>query len=206
MKVNITPDHDSYVNSNPDYKNTNYGSEATLNCRQWGERTKRPLIKWSKSLIESNIPNGASIISATFYLYISSTAKSLTRPTHKITSDWDESTVTWNNQPSYDTDTNLGDIDWSSTGWKTVDITDLFAKWHKGTTGAYGIVVYATGYPDINDADAKANSSENASNKPYVEVEYKVGAGILAWWFCKDSWEKHDKLWKPKILKPEFEI
>ena len=34
----------------------------------------------------------------------------------------------------------------------------------------------------------------------------RISAGILAWWFCKDSWEKHDKIWKPKILKPEFEI
>ncbi len=40
----------------------------------------------------------------------------------------------------------------------------------------------------------------------YGITEYKYNAGILNWWFCKDSWEKHDKLWKPKLLKPEFEI
>lgn len=34
----------------------------------------------------------------------------------------------------------------------------------------------------------------------------KYNAGILLWWFCKDSWEKHDKLWKPKILIPEYQI
>ena len=38
------------------------------------------------------------------------------------------------------------------------------------------------------------------------EDMYGKKLGILAWWFCKDSWEKHDKIWKPKILKPEFEI
>jgi len=38
------------------------------------------------------------------------------------------------------------------------------------------------------------------------EDMYGKKLGILAWWFCRDSWKKHDKLWKPKILKPEFEI
>jgi hypothetical protein len=32
----------------------------------------------------------------------------------------------------------------------------------------------------------------------------KVGGGILNWWFFKDAWERHDKIFKPKILKPEF--
>lgn len=40
----------------------------------------------------------------------------------------------------------------------------------------------------------------------YGITEYKYNTGILNWWFFKDAWGKHDKLWKPKLLKPEFEI
>jgi len=37
-------------------------------------------------------------------------------------------------------------------------------------------------------------------------TEKKIAGGILNWWFMRDAWEKHDKIFKPKILKPEFVI
>jgi hypothetical protein len=37
------------------------------------------------------------------------------------------------------------------------------------------------------------------------KIKFQKYSGILNWFF-KDAWEKHDKIFKPKILKPEFVI
>ncbi|MDD5435082.1 MAG: DNRLRE domain-containing protein [Nitrospira sp.] len=172
MEVDITPDHDSFVFEGS--SETNYGSETYLACKQWFDNRRMSFVKWSLSLIQSNIPSGAEIISATFYLYISLAVGALSAiPIYQVSSDWNESTITWNNKPGV-TGNSLGNISWASTGWKTLNITTLFTKWYEGTANAYGIRIHSGLTPYSSENIANAYSSENASNKPYVKVEYNL--------------------------------
>jgi hypothetical protein len=87
------------------------------------------------------VPPGASVISATFSIYVNSFADSPTVQLHRITEPWVETLVTWNNfGGAFD-----GAVESSfvadGTGWRSADVTSLVQGWVDGTYPNYGILL-----------------------------------------------------------------
>ena len=204
VKKQIIPDHDTYA----DHTSVDAirGNDTNILIKCFTDWMRRPFFKWSNDLIWDNVPKGSKINEAIFYVYVyqADTTATLTNiPILRCASNWNESALTWNNQPGVTGDT-ITTINLASTGWKSADITSIFKAWYREEENNYGIRVWST--KDLGPGVSYMYSSEATSNKPYIEVDYTPRAGILNWWFFRDSWEKHDKLWKPKILIPEYQI
>lgn len=115
-----------------------------------------------------NLPAGAVITSATFNVYV---WQATNQPinVHRVTSDWNEMTVTWDNfGGAYDASV-LGTFVADGIGYRSVDLTALVQAWAAGTYEDFGILIDQvdkvfprTGYTSRNAAD----------NHPYLEVCY----------------------------------
>lgn len=203
---NIKPDHDSFAQeSDP---TTPKGSLSLIRLKQWDVTRSYPYLKWSSDLI-SRIPSRSVINSATINLYVweCNTASGYeTIPTYQINADWDESTMTWNNKPAV-TGSSLGNMDFTSIGWKTLDITSLFTDWFNGTKNAYGIRIGAISTTMISSSpliSIYSTEEEAETDKhPYISVDYTSGGFQLWWGFC-ESWQRRNKLWRNnKLVLPK---
>jgi len=106
--------------------------------------------------------------SAIFYIYVSQ-ASGQNVNVHRITADWMESEVTWNNfSGAYMTDiiaTFTADV----VGWYEVDITSLVQDWQTGQFENYGFLI---AHDDLGSPRTVYNSRENIEFNPYLEVCY----------------------------------
>jgi len=112
------------------------------------------------------------------------------------TASWLENTVSWNTKPA--TTGNYGTFNLNAVGAKSVDITNLIKEWKAGTYSNYGLTLenaMAAGNEVFSRSDDYAVEAE----RPRLIITPKAG-GILL--LLSEVWEKHDKLWKPKILIP----
>ncbi|MDF1544668.1 MAG: SdrD B-like domain-containing protein [bacterium] len=117
------------------------------------------------------LPAGATLESATFYVYVTQPANEVVN-LHRVTSDWEEATVTWNSfAGAYDASIE-GSFNCDNFGWKSVDITALAQSWLDGTNMNYGLLM---DQPEVFFRTATYSSREAVSNRPYVEVVYSMG-------------------------------
>lgn len=157
---------------------SNYGTNQYIYAGARSNLTSRLLIQFDLS----SIPTGASISSTDLSLYCNNveaaSGKSLSA--HKITTAWDESTATWNNQPSYDgtaIDTiSVADV----SAWYAWDITSLASGWHGGTITNYGAIIKA-----VNEADTasykrfySSDYTTDTSLRPKLVVEYTAPVNV----------------------------
>ncbi|MFC1839600.1 DNRLRE domain-containing protein [Thermodesulfobacteriota bacterium] len=124
----------------------------------------------------SSIPEGSTINSATLKLhyyefYVSWDERNMSA--HRITSDWAEGSITWNNDYSeeiYDQQSvGGGTIIWY--GW---DVTSLVTSWLQGTYENYGIMIKSYSESGTSDNSLRFESKENDSNHPYLEIDYTL--------------------------------
>lgn len=116
------------------------------------------------------LPDGATIISATLNISAAIGNDQVVN-VHRITSDWDEVTVTWNSfGSSYDPSVEGSFV--ATSGWCSVDITPLFNDWANGSFENFGIVL---DQGDMNYPRAFYPSREAWGNHPYLEVCYLDG-------------------------------
>lgn len=126
----------------------------------------------------SGIPSNSTIISAKLYVYAYEGNDNYEQGGHKfdvVTSEWSETTLTWNNQPTVAN--NPIPEDWlvpTNNAWNSWDITEFVDKWVKQTMPNYGLQFvnkdessYRT---DWRFYTRRYSSGEYAS---YVEVEYE---------------------------------
>jgi len=121
------------------------------------------------------VPSGAIITSAT--LKVNCTNLGNIMKLYRLTEDWVESQVTWNNRSSGTPWTGAGaqggsnagisiDGDCTALGWRTIDITQFVQEWSNGASN-YGIVLMDSGSDGVDFA-----SSESA-NVPLLTVTYQ---------------------------------
>ena len=78
----------------------------------------------------SMIPEDANIISAELYIFVTNIYGTPPVNVHRITADWSETEVTWNNfAGSYDPVPEIGGSFPSAPEWQTADITTLVKNW-----------------------------------------------------------------------------
>lgn len=167
----LYPTEDAYESlANP---NTNYGSATVLKALNGGNPgqpadDRRSVMKFDLS----DIPSDVTIVSATLNMYFNKIGSALSQTSMKIaTSDWAESTDTWNTHPTvsdtiYVWDTS-GSADWKDDGGA---MTATVQNWLDGVLDNYGV---AFERPD-SDCDEIEWDSREGINKPYLTIIYTI--------------------------------
>ena len=139
-----------------------------VDCYDWGNA--RILIRFDLS----SIPSGATINSATVYLSQYEFYVTGTYNIHRLMGNWEESTVTWNNQPGYDlvpTDSKLISEANPTTEWDVTSDVDGFVD---GTLNNDGwlLKLDPESDPDWPGIWYYSSGYSNPAYHPYLEVTY----------------------------------
>lgn len=123
------------------------------------------------ALINFNVGSltGKNILSAIISIYAENMGADFTIGAKRVTSSWDESTVTYNTIPTYNS-TSYNTSIVAGVGWKYLDITNLIKAAAAGSD-YYGILLYSTllNYNWLQLASKEADSG----NKPILTVKYR---------------------------------
>jgi len=111
------------------------------------------------------------IFSANLFLNESSGPSNVSVNVHRVTGgDWNESTITWNNAPSWNTQYTGQNRTPAAAGWMMWNVTSDVQGFVNGSYPNYGWCVrrdYEWSPPPIY-----FYSKEYGSNRPYLRVEY----------------------------------
>lgn len=131
----------------------------------------RVLIKFNFS----HLPKNAQILRATLIINILNTVPECKCTTHQLkgftlNSDWDISTVNWNNQPSINFSNEL--FDQSVNNWKkyTFDLTDQVRNWYAYPSTNYGMILL--GSEELCYNKIQICTESESSNNLTLLVEY----------------------------------
>ena len=159
----LTATKDAYVDQdNPD---TNYGSATELIATT--DLKKYLLVSFDIS----SLPSSITIVSATLKIYCTYKDGSYDMPVYKINDDssWSESTVTWNNAPSYDS-TAL-DTTTITTGWNSYTVTNAVKQVVNAGNSSVGFVI-ASPEVELTVVTFKFASKEYDGYDAQLEITY----------------------------------
>ena len=123
--------------------------------------------------LSAAIPPGATIESATFYIYVEQ-ASNQTISIHRITAPWEEMIVTWENFGGAYVPGVSGSFVADGVGWRSANITGLVQDWYMGVYENYGFLL---SQDESNSPLTAYHSRNNSVNQPYVELCYSSGGG-----------------------------
>jgi len=171
---------------------TNWSPETTKLTQHWGmlqvgyystEGKTRTYLKYNDlpALTSSDV-----VVSASVHLYnaaVESTGQLQTN-VHKVSGDWDSSTITWANKPGYDP--NIEDyVLVNGSGWYEWYITDIVRDWY--ATGNTGMLfkasdsVEAAGTTKYKQFFSSDYSDYNGS-KPVLQIFFRNDNGLESYW------------------------
>jgi len=181
--------------SDPIYANGNSGSLDQFKVLGWtidGTLTlSRTLIKFDSL---SKIPSNATVLGAKMFLYgLESSPVHLPQGNsyfpgssynsygdnstyvQRVTSSWDESTLTWNNQPS---STNIDEslISPSTSQWNynaSIDVTNMVKPMVKNSANNYGFMLKLTTEGIYRSMGFYSSNYNNTSKRPKIVIAYK---------------------------------
>ena len=167
--INLYPTDDAYIYSSGPGGN---GSNEYLRVGYYATYGNyRTLIKFN---IIGEIPAGSTINSAVLNLrYYSYYGSSDSRNTgaYRVTSDWEEGSVVWNdNYSTYAYD--IESVGGSSLAWETWDVTQLVQYWIDGTYSNFGVMLKCTSEGGGSDNLIYLRSNEYSSERPYLQIDY----------------------------------
>lgn len=121
---------------------TNYGTASTLEVQLSARTVQRTLLQFS---VRSDLPPGAVIESAELQMYLtaSSGEPRVQFVATNLATGWDESTVTWNNQPKTTDPATLPFwVSATLNAWHSWDVTPIVQAWYNSGP-EYGLVLGA---------------------------------------------------------------
>ena len=126
-------------------------------------------IQWDMTEIGENM----EITSAHLWLYCRSITGSVTGGTmiyYQITEPWVETSVTWNNMPSYST--SVSSISpWPEVhAWNSVDVTAFAQCWYDGSLDNYGLCGHYLETVGNCCAGFYSSNYANPAVRPYLQV------------------------------------
>lgn len=132
----------------------------------------------NRALIEFELPAfkpGVTINSAKlceYHYFYDYNPGTLTVVVHRILNAWDEYTVTWRNQPAFDSaiEASLTKAagDWGYWVW---DVTNLVKKWIGGTPN-YGLILRVAAYTGTYGSVAFSSKENTLYPRGYLEINY----------------------------------
>ncbi len=167
---------DAYIDKNN--ASQNYGNVAQLEA-YWTffpSADKRALYRFD--IAATGIPAGASISSAVFKVFVIDPHNSATVKAYRITSDWTETNVNWDNiNASYDSSEVASIPSGTPAGaYYSLNITALAQGWINGSIANQGIMLRIPFSLSTDLAQYASKEYGNLDQRPYLEI--KVSSGI----------------------------
>ncbi|HXQ39537.1 MAG TPA: DNRLRE domain-containing protein, partial [Anaerolineales bacterium] len=167
----LLPSDDSYIDGGS--PSNNYGADNIFAVRPDNGADRRGLVKFDLS----SIPVNANITSATLHLYSQDNKTGQTTSLYRVTSNWSESTVTWQSwtQPGGDFASGTSYFTFlpdQNNCMLTMDIASLVRAWVNGTYPNYGLMLYSTGPNHTIKYSSKEDGT--ASHQPKLDIVYSV--------------------------------
>ena len=127
----------------------------------------------------SAVPANARVVDADLKLYQHDTIGSdnFTIGLYKITSDWDESTIDWDPQPTSSTDPEItNNITAGAITWKSWDIDTLVQAWLDGDITNYGMVLKDTEETSVSTIAYfwTSDYTIDTTKRPKLEIDYYI--------------------------------
>jgi concanavalin A-like lectin/glucanase superfamily protein len=157
---------DAYISE--DAPTQNYGSDGQLQVLNVNNNLLRALYRFD--LESAGISSGSTILSALIYLFVIDPDDSDVVNVHRVTSDWDESTVIWDSaHDQYDPAVQAVIPKSPSTGdYVGLNVTALVQGWVNGTVENQGIMLIPNWWFDMSQYTSKEYG--NVDQRPYLEV------------------------------------
>lgn len=169
----LEPDADTYVDQA--LSASNFGTASSFSVKSLLGGNHRALVHFDLSTC--SIPSGATVLGAELKLYLSSApALDRSHAAHRVTAAWAETSVTWDDQPSFaatataSTLTGLGDG--VTLSWDVTTDVDAFVA---GTSTNHGWLVKDTLEDDAVGMTGTYSSREHttAGERPVLAVTYR---------------------------------
>lgn len=173
----LYPTDDSYVDNKTPSQNYNSTSVLKVSNKYGNDSSD-----WERYLLTrfnlSSIPSCTNITAAKLSIYYYDFEK--TDPAgrnlsaYQITSDWNESNVTWDNRPSNSSEITSNSTVPSSFGWMEWDITNDVQDFVGGSKTNYGWQIMDTScWGEFDIPVSKFKSKETQTDYvPYLEIDY----------------------------------
>lgn len=170
---------DSFVSSiKPD---TNYGSNYQLKMgriRQENapenEYTGEYLSYMKFNELPDNLWNNSYITNASLNLHVFDSLSSTNINLYKVTSNWTQNTVTYNNRPTIDNNMiDYESVTRNNVGYHTWDITNLVEEWYKDPDSNFGFMLESPSiymYPNL--IYSSDYTGQVPVGYPYMTIEY----------------------------------
>jgi len=168
---------DSYIRQ--DSAGSNYGDDDRMYVRSY-----RSCFLWwctnynRRSFVRFNvsIPSNATIISARLRLYMDESPGNRTYQAFRVTQNWSEGSIRWNNQPNPAGAATASINTGTSTGWKEWDVTSDVQNWYNNPGGfpLYGWMIRDASENSRSSRQSRFRASEytGTSNDPRLIIVY----------------------------------
>jgi len=158
--------------------NSPNGGKTFLYQGQYQTCYDRMLIQWDLSAL----PPNRNIIQAEMKLYCYNrygTKASGKMTYYRITSFWNEDSVTYNTRPDTSHDVTATVNQWpSGTNWHSIDITQFVQGWYQGTFPNYGLYGHCIQTSGTCVAGFHSSDHANASQRPQLIIIYSSASGV----------------------------
>lgn len=167
------------------FATTNYGNHGDVTAAGW---TNSSNDSPARSIIEfdlSAIPANAVVTSAFLSLYYNPNATSITAGhqslqgsnealIQRVTSDWDELTITWNNQPATTTSNQvtLPESISSSQNYTDINVTNLVQDMVNNPTSSFGFLLRVVDESPYKKLTFASSDNANSNLRPKLVVNY----------------------------------
>ena len=162
--------------------NVNYGDEASLYVGVGGSTTTtfRTFIEFPTT----SIPTGVGVSTAYLSLYCNSvlTTNAYAIGAYQVTTDWSDTSVTWNNQPSASTTLLSASTVSTSAGWYNWQALEgTVLRWAQGDTDNYGLRLSGDETTALNSRKQFISADSTFStNKPQLVLSYTNSPSVTA--------------------------
>ena len=146
-----------------------------------------PALKKGDMVVDATLHLGQTLVD-----YYASTTPNAQINAYMVTGSWNESTITWNNQPSCEgTALDYNFINKSEKGeavWKEWNITKAVKKWYEGTGTNNGIMLKSTLENVTSTTDSciyawyYTESGSVSTAYPVISITYRNNKGIEPYW------------------------
>lgn len=123
----------------------------------------------------SSLPADCTITAATLRLYQlgGSDYPDMSRMVslYRVTGNWSEASVTWNNRPGYAEAAGSVRTTYDFLGWRETDLTDLVRAWVAGSQTNYGLVAIG---PESIEGVFRVFASRESTYAPELRVSYII--------------------------------
>jgi len=171
------------------YAGNNYGTKRDLNAIAWTKNGNNSNVR---SLIQfdlSAIPANAFINSATLSLYFNPTSEegkhycfphSNSSYLERITSNWSETTVTWNNQPTTTTQNrvSLGGTTSSTQSFTNINVKQLIIDSRNNPSTSFGFMLRLQQEHKFKKLIFASSDNATAAIRPKLTITYTLPAPV----------------------------